>query len=154
MCRLRFLPRASALAAASAAMLTVAACASSVPPDEFRRTEQKLEAARIVASLSCSTPRDCDTRWTHTRDFIDQHSATRVESADASTIETGEPHQYGVASLRAERTVSDGVTIIRLKGICRGMYDTDGGPGPLYRECAQRLYDAALDFRRSMGAAQ
>jgi len=154
--RIAHASRRTALILASATVLAaIGACASSVPPAEFRRSEQRLEAARLVASLECTTPRDCDDRWTRTRAFIDERSATPVSSVSASAIETGEPHQFGVVYLRAERVAAaDGVTVIRLKGMCRGMYDTDGGPGPLYRGCAKQIYDAALDYRRRMGGAQ
>ncbi|HTH60830.1 MAG TPA: hypothetical protein VL689_11830 [Paraburkholderia sp.] len=62
------------------------------------------------------------------------------------------PHEFGIAYFWAARsTASNGTVTIRLKGMCRGMYDMNGGPGWLYRSCAAQLRDAQREFARELG---
>lgn len=50
--------------------------------------------------------------------------------------------------------MSDGAMTIRLKGLCRGMYSTDNGPGGLYARCAEQLEEAHLEFVREVNGVR
>ncbi|WP_230951432.1 hypothetical protein [Burkholderia anthina] len=42
---------------------------------------------------------------------------------------------------------SDGGWVIRLKAMCKGMYDSDGGPGWQYGACASKILEIEKGFR-------
>jgi hypothetical protein len=134
-------------------MAILAACATDASREAFRHTETELEAAREQAAIECSTPGDCAQAWNAALAFVRLHSPTPIERITDETIETRTPHEFGVAYYwAARRTADDGTMTIRLKGMCRGMYSTDGGPGWNYRRCAAQLREAQLEFARELGA--
>ncbi|MCG5076262.1 hypothetical protein [Paraburkholderia tagetis] len=131
------------------------ACASDASHDAFRHTETELEAAREQALIECTTPGDCAQAWNRARAFVQQHSPTPIERITSESIETRMPHEFGVAYFWAAReTADDGTTTIRLKGMCRGMYSTDNGPGWIYGPCAAQLREAQLEFAREVGGVR
>lgn len=130
----------------------LAACATDARLDAFRLTETGLAAARKQAAIQCTMPGDCARAWNRARAFVQLHSPTPIERITNETIETRMPHQFGVAYFWVAReTAADGTTTIRLKGMCRGMYSTDNGPGWLYGRCADQLREAQLEFAREVG---
>lgn len=42
---------------------------------------------------------------------------------------------------------SDGGWVIRLKAMCKGMYDSNGGPGWQYGSCASKILEVEKGFR-------
>lgn len=133
----------------------LAACATNAGRDAFRRSETQLEAARKHALIECATPDECARAWSRARAFVQAHSPTGIVSTTNDTIETRMPHEFGVAYFWAVRVAADnGASVIRLKGMCRGMYSSDGGPGWAYRDCAAQLRDAQLEFARVVRAAR
>jgi hypothetical protein len=133
----------------------LAACASDASREAFRHTETGLEAAREQAAIQCTTPGDCAQAWSRTRAFVQLHSPTPIERITDETIETRMPHEFGVAYFWAAReTAADGTTTIRLKGMCRGMYSTDNGPGWLYGPCAAQLRETQLEFAHEVGGVR
>ena len=144
----------TALLAALLAALLVA-CATDADRAAFRTTEAALEAAREQAQIHCTAPGECAQAWARTRVFVQRHSPTAIERITDQTIETRMPHEFGVAYFWAAReTAADGTTTIRLKGMCRGMYSTDNGPGWIYTNCAEQLREAQLEFAREIGGAR
>lgn len=132
--------------------LTLGACATDASRSAFRRSEADLQAAREQAEVECADSQACAQAWGRARQFVQRHSATPIEHLDDSTIETRVPHEFGVAYFWATRLMTDdGTTVIRLKGMCRGMYSDDGGPGWTYRRCASQLREAQIDFAREVG---
>lgn len=130
------------------------ACATDASREAFRRSETELEAARERGLTECMTPGDCEQAWNRARRFVQEHSPTPIERLTDDTIETRAPHEFGVAYFWAARLLTeDGTTVIRLKGLCRGMYRSDGGPGWAYRRCASQLRDAQIEFARVVGGA-
>jgi len=130
------------------ALLTLGACASEERISAFRSTETQLFAARQAASLQCLTSSDCDRVWDLTRRYVQGHSSTRVTRFSADLIETAPPHFAGEVYLWASRTASgDGGAVIRLKAMCKGMYDSDGGPGWQYGACASKILEIEKGFR-------
>ncbi|WP_321788329.1 hypothetical protein [Paraburkholderia sp. J94] len=100
------------------------------------------------------TLRDCAQAWSRARAFVQSHSPTPIVRNTDETIETRMPHEFGVAYFWAAReTAADGTTMIRLKGMCRGMYSIDNGPGWLYCSCAEQLREGQLEFAREVGGA-
>jgi hypothetical protein len=133
---------------------TLMACATDARLEAFRQTETELEAAREQAAIECTTSSECAQVWDRARVFVAAHSPTPIQRITDDTIETRMPHEFGVAYFWAARkTAADGTTTIRLKGMCRGMYSTDGGPGWIYRSCAAQLRDAEVEFARELGGA-
>jgi hypothetical protein len=131
---------------------TLAACVTQADSEAFRKTETELEAARERAAIECTTARECTEAWNRTRVFVQLHSPTAVERVTDETIETRMPHEFGVAYFWAARqTTADGTTTIRLKGMCRGMYSTSGGPGWTYSHCAAQLREVQFEFARELG---
>lgn len=126
-----------------------AACATDASREAFRRSETDLETARENGAIKCATRGDCVQAWGRARLFVLTHSPTPIERATDNTIETRMPHEFGVAYFWAARVrTDDGTTVIRLKGLCRGMYRSDGGPGWAYRGCASQLREAQIEFAR------
>ncbi|WP_321915647.1 MULTISPECIES: hypothetical protein [unclassified Paraburkholderia] len=121
----------------------------------FRRSETELEARREQSAIKCATPEDCAEAWNRTQRFVQRHSPTPIERATDETIETRVPHEFGIAYFWAVRQMAeDGTTTIRLKGLCRGMYSTDNGPGWLYARCAEQLEQAQLEFVREVSGVR
>ncbi|HIH2746434.1 hypothetical protein L3V59_41595 [Burkholderia aenigmatica] len=130
-------------------LLALAACAGPERNAAFRSTETQLFATRQAAVLRCSTPAECDRAWDFARRYVEAHSSTRITRAGAETIETAPPFLAGEVYLWASRTASGGgASVIRLKAMCKGMYDSDGGPGWQYDACATQI----LDIERGFGA--
>ena len=97
--------------------------------------------------LQCSTPAECDRAWHFARRYVEAHSSTRITRADADTIETAAPFLAGEVYLWASRAALGGTSVIRLKAMCKGMYDSDGGPGWRYDACATKILDIERGFR-------
>lgn len=129
-------------------LLALGACAGAARSNVFRSTETQLLAARQAASLQCATPSECDRAWSRTRRYIDAHSSTRVTRFSTDRIETAQPYLAGAVYLWASRAASgDGGAVIRLKAMCKGMYDGDGGPGWQYDACATKIIEIEQGFR-------
>ncbi|VWB86863.1 hypothetical protein BLA6993_04130 [Burkholderia lata] len=128
-------------------LLALSACAGAERNATFRSTETQLFATRQSAALQCSTPAECDRAWNFARRYVEAHSATRITRADADTIETAAPILAGEVYLWASRTASGSTSVIRLKAMCKGMYDSDGGPGWQYDACATKILDIERGFR-------
>lgn len=131
-------------------LLGLAACASDARWKQFEQTESALMKAREFASIDCSGDDECAQRWNRTRQYIARHSATRICRADDANIETGRPLEAGVVYLWATRTPpgpGGERARIRIKGMCKGMYGTDGGPGLLYSQCAEQIHSIEMNFR-------
>ncbi|WP_250538916.1 MULTISPECIES: hypothetical protein [unclassified Caballeronia] len=131
-------------------LLGLAACASDARWNQFRQTEPTLVEAREFATIDCSGSDECAQRWDRTRQYVARYSATRIRHADAAAIETGRPLEAGVVYLWATRTPAapgSGRARISLKGMCRGMYGMDGGPGWLYAQCASQIRSIEMNFR-------
>ena len=136
------------------ALVGLGACSTEADIATLRETEVQLEEARAEASMSCSTRTDCDRLWSLTKKYVAQRSVTPIRRADDVAIETAEPHVYGAVYVWATRTTDDtGASIIRLKGMCRGMYRDNGKPGWLYTSCARQIRAVEADFRAYVGAA-
>jgi hypothetical protein len=134
-------------------IVTLAACTTEASREAFRHTESELEAVREQAAIECRSPDECTQAWNGARAFVQLHSPTPIERVTDESIETRMPHEFGVAYFwAARRTDADGTTTIHLKGMCRGMYSTDGGPGWTYGSCAAQLREAQLEFAHELGA--
>lgn len=130
----------------------LAACATGTGGEAFRRSETWLETAREQGAIECTSPDDCAQAWNRARLFIQLHSPTPIERLTDDAIETRMPHEFGVAYFWASRQpAADGTATIRLKGMCRGMYNSDGGPGWRYESCAGQLREAQFEFAREVG---
>lgn len=142
---------------AAVALLTiiVAGCSSTqARVAAHRDTEIALQQARELAHVDCSAVADCERLWTRTTLYVRQRSVTPIRHADDTTIETAEPHEFGAVYLWATRTSdANGVSTIRIKAMCRGMYRADGNPGWFYRTCAEQIRSVETDFRPFIRAA-
>uniref|UniRef100_UPI003BEF13A5 hypothetical protein n=1 Tax=Burkholderia arboris TaxID=488730 RepID=UPI003BEF13A5 len=135
-------------ALAASVVLVLSACAGVEQTTAFRSTETQLFATRQAASLQCPTPPDCDRVWNFTRRYVEAHSSTQVTRFTADVIETAQPHFAGEVYLWASRMASsDGGWVIRLKAMCKDMYDSDGGPGWQYGACASKILEIEKGFR-------
>jgi hypothetical protein len=142
-----FLYALSALAMIAA----VNSCATSADLAAFRASEVQLEDARVQALVNCTSREVCDQIWNRARLYVETHSRTPIRRMDDTSIETSMPHAAGIAWFWAERLTNEaGITTIRLKGMCRGMYTTDGSPGLTYQVCADQIRQAEADFRRTV----
>nr|WP_244108112.1 MULTISPECIES: hypothetical protein [Burkholderia] len=129
-------------------LLALGACAGAERAGTFRTTETQLLAMRQAASLQCATPSECDRAWSRTRRYVEAHSSTRITRASADRIETAQPYVAGEVYLWASRTASgEGGAVIRLKAMCKGMYDSNGGPGWQYDACARKILEIGNGFQ-------
>jgi hypothetical protein len=129
-------------------LLALSACAGAERAGTFRTTETQLLAMRQAASLQCSTPSECDRAWSRTRQYVEAHSSTRITRASPDWIETAQPYVAGEVYLWASRTASgEGGAVIRLKAMCKGMYDSNGGPGWQYDACARKILEIGNGFQ-------
>ena len=129
------------------ALAVLAGCATQARLTSFRQSEIALQEARQQASVDCSTEPQCSRVWMLARNYVEARSATRIRRADDSIIETAAPHTFGVAYFWAEKEAAGGVSTIHLRGMCRGMYSSDGGPGWMYASCAEQIREAEMQFR-------
>jgi hypothetical protein len=121
----------------------------------FRNEEVELFRARQAASVSCASTDDCDQAWARTQAFIKTHSASRIIRADGTVVETALPHSFGFVYLAASKTRTDeGGTVIRLKAMCRGMYDSAGNAGVLYTSCAKSIVAVEAEFHEWLAPAK
>ena len=133
----------------------LAACTTANQMIAFRNTETQLQAAREQAWVTCSSRTACDQIWNRTRLYVQLYSKTPISRLNDSVIETEAPHESGVAYFWAERTTDDsGTTTVRLKGMCRGMYASDGDPAWTYGICADQIRRAETNFRGVVGEVQ
>jgi hypothetical protein len=117
----------------------------------FLQTEKELAKAHERASVTCRAQDMCDRIWERTRAYVVEHSPTGIHRADSAVIETERPYEFGVAYFWSERTTgNDGSTRIRLKGLCRGMYNGEGGPGWTYSLCARQIAAAEIAFQHAV----
>ncbi|WP_244137746.1 hypothetical protein [Burkholderia sp. BCC1644] len=86
--------------------------------------------------------------WNLTRHYVELHSSTRITRFSADRIETAQPYFAGEVYLWASRMASSdgGGWVIRLKAMCKGMYDSDGGPGWQYGACASQILEIERAF--------
>lgn len=135
------------------AVVWLGACSTEARVAMQRDTEIQLETARAGAAVICSARADCDRIWDMTKRYVSQRSVTPIRRADDAVIETAEPHSFGAVYVWAVRTTDpSGLSTIRIKGMCRGMYNADGDPGWLYTRCAQQVQAVETDFRAFVGA--
>jgi hypothetical protein len=139
------------------AVASLEACTMSGSPMDSHRYEIALDEARDDASIDCVGQAACDAMWQRTLEFVKQHSVTNITRENKTVIETAEPHESGVLYLWASRSpIGDGIgsSTIRVKGLCRGMYTTDGDPAWMYVPCAALIMSAEREFRQfAAGAA-
>ena len=138
------------------AVASLEACTMGGSSIDSHRYEVALDEARDDASIDCVGQVACDAMWQRTREFVTQHSMTNIIRANKTAIETAGPHESGVLYLWASRTLmGDGIgsSTIRVKGLCRGMYTTDGDPAWMYVTCAELITDAEREFRQFAAAA-
>ncbi|WP_260427268.1 MULTISPECIES: hypothetical protein [unclassified Burkholderia] len=135
-------------ALAMAVLLALGACAGAERTGTFRTMETRLLEMRQATSLQCSTPSECDRAWSRTRRYVQDHSSTRITRFSADRIETAQPYVAGEVYLWASRAESGGGgSVIRLKAMCKGMYDSNGGPGWQYDACARKILEIEQGFR-------
>jgi hypothetical protein len=133
----------------------LAACTTANQMIAFRNTETQLQAAREQAWVTCRSSAACDQIWNRTRLYVELYSRTPISRLDESVIETEAPHESGIAYFWAERTTDEsGTTTVRLKGMCRGMYASDGDPAWTYAICADQIRHAEMNFRGAVGEVQ
>jgi hypothetical protein len=131
------------------------ACTTANQMIAFRSTETQLQEAREQAWVTCSSRMACDEIWNRTRLYVQLYSRTPISRLDDSVIETEAPHESGIAYFWAERTTDEGgTTTVRLKGMCRGMYASDGDPAWTYGICADQIRHAEMNFRDVVGEVQ
>ncbi|NML31204.1 hypothetical protein HHL14_10195 [Paraburkholderia sp. G-4-1-8] len=131
----------------------VGGCANPAREAAFRHEEVAIYEARQQAAVHCEPGVDCEAAWALARAFIKAHSVTRIVRADDMAIETALPHSFGFVYLAASKgQADDGRTLIRLKAMCRGMYDTAGEAGLLYSTCAHSIVAIEAEFHAWMAA--
>lgn len=129
-------------------LLALSACAGEEQRGVFRERETQLLTTRQAAVLLCATQSECDRAWIRTRYFIEAHSSTRMTRFGPDRIETAPARLAGNVYLWASRVPSaDGGSAIRLKVMCKGMYDGNGGPGWQYDACATKVIEMERSFR-------
>lgn len=125
----------------------LAACTTADQMIAFRNTETQLQEAREQAWVTCSSRTACDQIWNRTRLYVESYSRTPISRLDDSVMETEAPDESGIAYFWAERiTDESGTTTVRLKGMCRGMYASDGDPAWTYEICADQIRRAEMNF--------
>jgi hypothetical protein len=133
----------------------LAACTTANQMIAFRNTETQLQEAREQAWVTCSSRAACDQIWNRTRLYVQIYSKTPISRLNDSVIETDAPHESGIAYFWAERTTDgSGTTTVRLKGMCRGMYASDGDPAWTYGICADQIRRVEMNFRGVVGDVQ
>ncbi|MFT4069392.1 hypothetical protein [Paraburkholderia sp.] len=133
----------------------VAGCANPARDAAFRHEEGALFDARQQAAVRCEPRIDCEAAWARARAFIEARSASRIVRENDALIETALPHSFGFVYLAASKGQTDeGHTLIWLKAMCRGMYDTDGNAGLLYSTCADSIVAIEAEFHAWMTATQ
>ncbi|KAB0685453.1 hypothetical protein [Burkholderia territorii] len=134
-------------ALAMGVLLALGACAAAERTETFRTMETRLLAMRQAASLQCSTPSECDRAWSRTRRYVENHSSTRITRFSADRIETAPAFLAGEVYIWASRSESGDGSVIRLKAMCKGMYNSNGGPGWQYDACARKILEIEQGFR-------
>ncbi|MFT4064303.1 hypothetical protein [Paraburkholderia sp.] len=128
------------IAAGVLAALSLTGCATSQQQAELQRSYENLEGtlrqAQEAATVTCDGEAACDRAWKLTQVYVQQESGMKVRLATDTTIDTYAPTEYGMATFSATRLPVGNQTAIRLFGQCKGMYGTDGKPGPNYSQCA------------------
>ncbi|SDG43869.1 hypothetical protein [Paraburkholderia phenazinium] len=134
------------------AAAVLAGCSTESQLSAFRDTETQLQEAREHAWVTCISRSACDQVWNRTRLYVQLYSRTPISRLDESVIETRTPLESGIAYFWADRrTDENGTTTIRLKGMCRGMYASDGEPAWTYAGCAAQIRRAEINFREVVG---
>lgn len=132
-------------------LLSLAACTTGFKRQDDSKQEAELQAANEEASVSCVGQTSCDVIWQRTRSYVAAHSVGIIQRADDAIIETKIPHQFGVVYIWASRTPSPddpASSIIKLRVMCRGMYESDGSRGWLYGNCARQVIEVERGFHR------
>ena len=133
----------------SIAVASLCACTTSRSPIDSQSYDIALDEARDDASISCVGRVACDTMWQRTLEFVTHHSATKIWRVNQTSIETGKPCEFGVLYIWASRTAAGdaiGSSTIRIKGLCRGMYSSDGTPAWMYGKCAELITQAEREY--------
>lgn len=138
--------KTAAVALLTLSVLSLAACSSPAKREakekQFIHNESSLAAAQRDASVQCD-PSNCDAAWALTKQYVQQHSDTRITRADADAIETDVPYDDGNAAFSATRAASaqqgNGGATLTLFAQCRGMYGQDSAKGSDYDECADKI---------------
>lgn len=134
------------------AAAVLAGCSTESQLSAFRNTETQLQQARQHAWVTCISRAACDQVWNRTRLYVQLYSRTPIIRFDGAAIETRAPLESGIAYFWASRTTDEnGTTTIRLKGMCRGMYASDGEPAWTYTNCAEQIRRAEMNFREVVG---
>lgn len=134
------------------AALALTGCMTAEQRQAYDESVVKLSAAieqvRQAAQIECNDTATCEREWMLTRAYVEQNSSMRIRNADASAIDTYDPIHTGEASLYARRVpVRGGGMMISLDGVCRGMYQGDGTPGPAFASCATAIGVPQRNFR-------
>jgi hypothetical protein len=138
------------------AALALTGCATQYTPEQAKNIqdiEQALATVRQAAQVSCSSQSECDRMWLLTRAYVEANSDMRVRVMDVGAIDTYTPIHTGYVSFYARRTpAAGGGMVIALDGVCRGMYQSNGEPGPVYDECAKKIGIPQRKFRDYLSA--
>ncbi|KND55208.1 hypothetical protein BPUN_3189 [Candidatus Paraburkholderia kirkii] len=119
----------------------------------MQKLETTLAQARSAAEVPCADQTTCDRAWLATRVYVEANSDMKVRYMDEGAIETYTPIHTGYVSFYARRVpTSGGGMMILLGGVCRGMYDSDGKPGPVYADCATKVAVPEAKFRGYLNA--
>lgn len=105
----------------------------------YERAETMLKRAQDAATVTCEGKDACDRAWQLTQVYVQQESGMKVRLATDTSIETFAPNEYGMASFSATRMPVGDQMAIRMLGECKGMYRTDGKPGPSYPDCVKAV---------------
>ncbi|CAN7485019.1 hypothetical protein LJR029_000883 [Caballeronia sp. LjRoot29] len=131
-------------------LASLVACAGGGTRNDNYAEDAELQVAYEQTSIACVGQKSCESIWQRTRDYIVQHSTTPIRRADNDVIETKEPHQFGVLYIWASKTSMSGDRVsstIKIKVMCRGMYESDGSRGWMYGTCAGQVAQVERGFR-------
>ncbi|MEJ0004021.1 MAG: hypothetical protein WDN30_11280 [Pararobbsia sp.] len=133
--------------------LLLGACSTPAREEAYRTSETQLLEARALARVTCAAPEECDRLWSRTALYVAWQSGTAVLESDAHAITTRKPHSFGKPYFWASRTENEpGGTTIEIRGMCRGMYRSDGRPGWLYETCTRSIRETEINFRKFVEA--
>ena len=126
-------------------LLALSACAGAERNAAFRATETQLFATRRGAAVfdACRMRPCMALRTPLCRSaFVDPDHARRCRyDRNGGAVSGRRSVSVGL------RAALGGTSVIRLKAMCKGMYDSDGGPGWRYDACATKILDIERGFR-------
>jgi hypothetical protein len=132
-------------------LASLSACAGGWTRNDNYAEDAELQIAYEQTSITCAGQKSCEPIWQRTRDYVVENSTTPIRRADNVVIETKQPHQFGVLYIWASKTPAVDnreSSTIRLKVMCRGMYESDGSRGWMYDTCAKQVVQVERGFRR------